>query len=186
MAPPNEIKFCRDKEIYAYGTAWLFQQRALAFRQNLNILSWLSLVVPIAVGTLLGTFDSSELTTMTRIGSGLLGGALAITGAWAVVAGWTDALSRAERSILANNELCDRWRELKGYAGSDFYAQLATLKERDRAQENLDNLSNITAKDKICMMRAALIQYGLPCERCGQVPTSLKPGNHNCAVCANS
>jgi mobilome CxxCx(11)CxxC protein len=186
MPTADEIKYCREKEIYAYGTAWLFQQRSLSLRGKLKILSWLSLVVPILVGVLLGTFDSPELKAVTNIGSGLLGGILAVVGAWSVVAGWSDGLSKAERSMLANTDLCALWRDLQGYTAPDFSNRMDTLKVKDRAQESNDQLDGITLKDKACMMRAALLQYRLPCAGCGSVPTSLNPGNHKCAVCANT
>lgn len=63
-----------------------------------------------------------------------------------MVAGWTDSLSKAERSMLKNTELGDRWRDLQTYSGPDFDARFAILKEHDRVQEQLDQLESVTQK----------------------------------------
>lgn len=184
---PDQVttKLCWEKEFHAFGTRHLFAQRTISLRRKLTLLSWSSLVIPLVVATLLGSFDSPSVTFWTKLISGLLGGALTIIGLWAVVAGWTDSLSKAERSMIANTELGDRWRDLQTYSGPDFDARLAALKERDRAQEQLDQLESVTQKDKALMMRAALFQYRKPCELCKQTPTSLNPGKYTCAMCAN-
>jgi mobilome CxxCx(11)CxxC protein len=185
MPDQATIKFCFDKEFHAFGTKYLFEQRAISLRGKLKLLSWSSLVIPLAVATLLLSFDSTAVTFWTKLISGLLGGALTFIGLWAVVAGWTDSLSKAERAMLANTDLIDRWRDLQAYSGPDFDARLAVLKERDLAQEKLDQLESVTQKDKALMMRAALFQYQMPCTLCNESPKSLKPGKHNCARCAN-
>lgn len=185
MPDQTAIKFCYGKEFHAFGTKYLFEQRANSLRWNLKLLSWSSLVVPLAVATLLLSFDSVEVTFWTKLISGLLGGGLTFIGLWAVVAGWTDSLSKAERSMLANTDLVDRWHDLQVYSGPDFEGRLEVLKERDRAQEKLDQLEGVTQKDKALMMRAALFQYQKPCALCKEMPISLKPGKHNCAMCAN-
>lgn len=185
MPDADMIQFCWEKEFHAFGTKCFFERRANSLRLKLKLLSWASLVVPLAVATLLGSFDSPQVTFWTKLVSGLLGGALTFIGLWAVVAGWTDSLSKAERAMLASIGLGDSWREMKTYGGVDFDTRLAALKERDRAQEQLDQLEGVSMKDKAWMMRAALFHFRKPCQACNVVPTSLKFGKHTCAMCAN-
>lgn len=44
------IKRCAEKEIYAYGTAYIFESRSRSLRFRLRIFSFLSLAVPLSVG----------------------------------------------------------------------------------------------------------------------------------------
>ena len=173
-----------EKEFHAFGTKAFFERRANSLRTKLKLLSWASLVVPLIVGALLASFDSPAVTFWTKLISGLLAGGLSAIGLWAVVAGWTESLSKAERSMLANIDLGERWLDIQSYAGPDLEARLAALKERDRAQEQNDQLEGVSATDKVFMMRAALFHFRKPCAVCGAVPTSLNPGKSICAMCA--
>jgi mobilome CxxCx(11)CxxC protein len=184
MADSDAADIYWEKEFHAFGTKAFFERRANSLRSKLKLLSWASLVVPLVVGALLASFDSPAVTFWTKLISGLLAGGLSTIGLWAVVAGWTESLSKAERSMLANIDLCERWHEIRTYAGADREARLAALKERDRAQEQLDQLEGVTAMDKAWMMRAALFHFQKPCQVCHVVPTSLKPGKSRCAMCA--
>jgi mobilome CxxCx(11)CxxC protein len=184
MISPADKKICADKEVYAYGTAWLFQERARSLRLKLNILSWLSFGIPLLIGALLGVFDSPDILGRIKFASGILGGVLSFWGLWGLVAGWTDSLSKSERSVVANTSLREEWNEMQANISTDAPVRFAALKAKDLAQEQTDQLNGISNKDKSKMMRASLMQYQKQCAVCGTKPISMKPAN-NCATCSN-
>lgn len=179
-------KICADKEVYAYGTAWLFQQRAIDFRRKLKILSWLSFGVPLLIGSLLSAFDSPNVLGTIKFISTILGGILALWGLWGLVAGWADSLAKAEGSIVANTSLREEWRELKTSNDANVNVRFAALQAKDLAREQADQLHGIAEGDKAKMMRASLMQYQMVCVNCGAKPTSMTPPRGaNCATCSN-
>lgn len=174
---------CSENERRSFGTKFAFEQRAIVLRNKLNVLSWSSLVVPVIVGTLLSSFNDVELAGYAKLASGLLGGLLACVGLWAVVAGWTDTLSKSERAMLSNITLQNEWHELSKYVGIDASSRLRELQIKHNAQEQEDVLAKFTAFEIKRMMRATLIQYQQQCVSCNELPKSIEPKNSSCSVC---
>ena len=179
------IKRCTEKEIYAYGTAYIFESRSRSLRFRLRILSFLSLAVPLSVGGIAMAAADAELLPVIVTISGILSIPLFFMTLWSLVFRWEERLAASEHACNVNNELKNGWEDLARYKGSDAEEKFRVLLERDRIQEQSDVRQDVSAKEKRQMMRASLIQYRRKCATCGVQPISMSADNISCATCGN-
>jgi mobilome CxxCx(11)CxxC protein len=185
MSAQDFAKRCLEKEIYAYGTAFLFERRSGALRFGLRILSFLSLLVPLSVGGIaLAGANSEWLPAIVTI-SGVLSVPLFGMTLWSLVFRWEERLATSVNSFKFNNDFKNKWNDLARYSGADAEDKYQKLLELDRAQEQSDILQDVSAKDKRRMMRASLVQYGRPCFTCGLLPSSLSAKSSKCGTCGD-
>ena len=185
MVDSDFVKRCAEKEIYAFGTSYLFEQRSQSLRFRLRILSFLSLAVPLSVGGIaMASADTKLLPVIVTI-SGLLSIPLFVMTLWSLVFRWEERLAASEHACKVNNELKNGWDDLARYAGSDAEEKFRALLERDRMQEQNDVMQAVSAKDRRRMMRASLIQYRRKCATCGNQPTSMSAKANSCATCGD-
>ncbi|NKF95636.1 hypothetical protein GO290_02736 [Ralstonia solanacearum] len=183
MAKQTFEQRCLEREIYAFGTAHLFEGRARGLRLRLRILSFLSLAVPLSVGGIAMTFsDPERLSVIVKV-SGALSVPLFVMTLWSLVFRWEERLAASEHSRRVNTELRNYWEDLKRYKGGDAEEQFSRLVEQDRKQEQKDLGQDVSAKDKRRMMRASLIQYRRPCATCGVQPKSMSTWRKKCVTC---
>jgi mobilome CxxCx(11)CxxC protein len=185
MTDADFVKRCADREIYAYGTAYLFESRSRSIRFRLRILSFLSLAVPLSVGGIaMVAADASLLPFIVAI-SGILSIPLFVMTLWSLVFRWEERLAASEQSCKINHELMNGWSDLAQYTGPDAEEKSRLLLERDRIQEQSDIMQDVSAKDKRLMMRASLIQYGRKCAICGVQPVSMSAKGSSCSNCGD-
>ncbi|GAB7543678.1 mobilome CxxCx(11)CxxC protein [Cupriavidus sp. 8B] len=184
MTKQNLEQQCLEKEIYAYGTAFLFEGRARGLRYCLRILSFLSLAVPLSVGGIAMTFsDPVRLSTVVKVSGGLSIPLFVMT-LWSLVFRWEERLAASEHSRRVNTELKNSWEDLRRFKGRDAEERFKTLLEADRKQEQKDIGQDVSAKDRRRMMRASLIQYQRACATCRVQPASMSVWRRaKCATC---
>ena len=185
MSENDFEKRCAEREIYAFGTAYLFEARSSALRFKLRILGFLSLAVPVSVGGIAMVSADTKLLPVIVTISGILSAPLFVMTLWSMVFRWEERLAASERAFMANNELKNNWEDLARYTGEDREEKFNALLERDRLQEQNDVLQAISGKDKRRMMRASLIQYRRKCATCGVQPRSISEKQNDCATCGN-
>lgn len=91
------IKRCAEKEIYAYGTAYIFESRSRSLRFRLRILSFLSLTVPLSVGAIAMVAADAKLLPVIVTLSGLLSIPLFVLTLWSHVSYSRPAQGRSAR-----------------------------------------------------------------------------------------
>lgn len=185
MEDPDFIKRCAEKEIYAYGTAYIFESRSRSLRFRLRILSFLSLAVPLSVGGIVMVAADAKLLPVIVTISGILSIPLFVMTLWSLVFRWEERLAASEHACKVNNELKNSWEDLARYKGPDAEEKFRLLLERDRIQEQSDVRQDISAKEKRQMMRASLIQYRRKCATCRVQPTSMSAKESSCATCGD-
>ncbi|HCT7915535.1 mobilome CxxCx(11)CxxC protein [Pseudomonas xantholysinigenes] len=185
MGDSEFIKRCAEKEIYAYGTAYIFESRSRSLRFGLRILSFLSLAVPVSVGGIAMAAANAKLLPVIVTISGLLSIPLFVITLWSLVFRWEERLAASENACKANSELKNGWEDLARYKGADAEEKFSALLERDRVQEEIDKKQDVTAKEKRRMMRASLIQYRRKCATCGVQPISMSVKGSSCATCGD-
>lgn len=185
MVNPTFSTRCLEKEIYAYGTASLFERRSRSLRHRLRTLNFLSLAVPISVGGTALVAANTKLLSIFVIISGILSIPLFIMALWSLVFRWEERLTASEHSCKLNNDLKNRWNDLARYTGSDPEERFQTLLELDRTQEHNDVKQDVSEKDKRKMMRASLLQYRRKCATCGLQPVSQSAKSSKCATCGD-
>ncbi|WP_081084703.1 mobilome CxxCx(11)CxxC protein [Burkholderia cepacia] len=180
-----ELRICYEKEFEAYGTAWLFEQRALSYTKKLKALTWITFAVPIAAASTLLTFDDPTVVALTKIVAGVLGGIAMLIALLALTGRWPESLAESQRAMIENTRLLNAWKAVKNMTGSAFSAEYNKLLILDGAQVSNDQLAGVTEKEKRRMMRKTLMQYRCACETCKETPTSSKAGNSKCDTCGN-
>lgn len=175
---------CWDAAFRAFGTASIFERRALSLKRKLRLLSYVGIVVPIFVGgSVMGFGQFDALPVMIAVGS-VVGVAQMAVSTWALTANWVDGHSYAVGSNVENKELARKYEELASRPPTSpkaFQEQVKLLNAVDKARQSQDYQQGVTLAEKRFGMRSALWKYDTPCHGCKTVPTSMTPGE--CDVC---
>lgn len=175
---------CWDLAIHASGTAWIFERRARRLRRRLKILSFLGMVVPMAIGGIVLSFGTKpQILPGFLWVAGVLGVAQLIGSVWSQIARWEDSLAYALESVTANNRLSRRFESLGEHPPADLELEFRILDAENQARKDLDFRHDLTPKEKRAGLRAGLRQFQRACVSCKEVPTSMSPTS--CAVCGN-
>jgi mobilome CxxCx(11)CxxC protein len=175
-----------DKAIHAFATSYIFQRRARVRKRQLQILTYVGLVVPFTVGGLVlayGAFNGLALIVTAASAVGVAQAAIAL---WSIIGGWVEGYSYATTSAAANESLSARFSELGRNPPNntnELRHKYEKLQIEDNARREQDHRQGIKQAELRVGMRAALRQFQRPCAGCDEVPTSMKPTN--CGVCGN-
>lgn len=178
---------CWPKAIHCLATAWIFEQKAARLRNYLNILTYVSFLVPVLIGGLVLAYggDLRGLPQVVAIGAAVLI-VQSVISAWAVVAGWVDAQNYATESATDNVQLARRYQELGDNGPSDVQElrlQYQLLNADNRCREDQDYKRRVRDAENRAGHRYALWQLERTCIGCHQQPRSLRPSS--CDVCGN-
>lgn len=172
-----------DYALQAFGTAAIFERRAIRTARKLRVLMFLGLAVPVTIGGLVAAFGAhfAALETLLVIG-GLVAACQAIWSLWAIVAGWDSILAYSRESHTDNIGLYKRFLDLAQSNGAtDIEVRLRVLEAENNAREVQDQQRDIGDDEKRFGMRSALRQLRRACVACKQVPTSMEASQ--CGVC---
>lgn len=184
QASPDQIKQSTNHAFYAYGTYRIFERRALSLRSKRNAITFLGIIVPLSVGSLILSFGAMpKLLPYVVALAGIAGTLQLVLSAWSIVARWDEQYSYATTAMLANTRLFNSWERLIKNPPGDFQQAFSELEAENGRQEQSDLAAHITQKEKQFAMRAALLHMGLPCATCKVRPISLKPSG--CDTCGN-
>ena len=171
--------------IFAFGTAIVFQKRSRRYRSLVRALTFMGIVVPVLIGSVVLGFGlhSGFLPWLLGIASAAVVCQLVLS-TWAIVYGWSDGLEYALESAADNFELSGRFKELGTLAvepPSDLAARFTIVKTKDDARRSADSKKSVTEKELRYGHRAALRQFERQCEGCKQVPQSMD--STDCPIC---
>jgi mobilome CxxCx(11)CxxC protein len=173
-----------DQAIHAFGTGYIFEQRARSFQWRTRALTFWAIGVPLAVGASVMSFGVNPRTLPYILSvAGALGLTQVVASGWSLVARWDEGLAYARESMRDNYSLSEQYRRLGQDAPRDLALRLELLDVADGARRNLDLIQTISGSERRMGLRAALRQFSRPCAGCGQVPTAMKPSE--CDVCGN-
>ena len=179
-------KDCWDKALFAFGTAWIFEQRASKLKRRLSVLTFLGIVVPAAIGLLymssVGVLLKQSFTMILWFA--LLVGLFQLIGTlWGLVAGWGESYSYAVKSIDSNTRFRFKYEALARHAPPELEPRFWALLDQDTDRTISDELAGITDQEKRAGMRIALFHYQRKCAGCHRVPKSTEPTR--CGVCGD-
>ena len=178
------IQECRDNALYAYGTARIFEKRAISLRNKMRITTFFGLVVPLLFGSVALSFGTgSQLLTFLLPLTGVVVTIQLVTTLWGLIAKWDDEYGYSIGSMKANTHLWHKWDALSKSKEDDFESTFRNLTETNNNQELEDSQKAITDKEKRFAMRSALFFFKRACATCGNVPNSMKP--IVCDTCGN-
>jgi mobilome CxxCx(11)CxxC protein len=185
MNTPAELtKHCIDRAFFAYGTTQIFERRSQWLQKARNAITFMGVVVPLSVGSLILSFGAKpELMPILIWVAGLVGTIQLILSVWSIVDGWDKQHSYSISAMLANTRLYNSWDRLAKSQPANFKKLVDELQAEDERQEQSDLSAHITAKEKRFAMRSALYYKGLSCAACNIKPPSMTPSN--CDTCGN-
>jgi mobilome CxxCx(11)CxxC protein len=163
---------CRTKAHYAFGTSSVFERRMRRLERRRNWITYLGIVVPLLVGSLVLSFGKDWLPYVA-VPAGLVGAVQLALSVWSIVAKWDDNYSYAQGAMQAQTKLFNAWDRLAKYPPTDLAQRVKELSDEDERQENSDRAQNISEKEKRYGMRKTLYQYKLPCASCKIQPPSM-------------
>lgn len=178
---------CWPRTIHALATGRIFEKKAARLRNYLNVLSYVSFLIPVLVGGLALAYGPNlkGLPQIIALASGLLIFQTVVS-AWAVVAGWVDAQTYAAESTIDNVQLSRRYRELGDNPPQDLLElrrQYELLSADNRCRESQDYKRKVSDAENRAGHRYALWQLEVECQGCGKQPKSLRASI--CEVCGN-
>jgi mobilome CxxCx(11)CxxC protein len=177
---------CWDNAIHAFGTSYVFQQRARRLKIRLQWINYVGIAVPILAGSLVLSFGQfGPLSIVVTILSAI-GVIQVIVNLWSLVGRWVEEHSYTISSIASNDSLSIKYREF----GQNPPAKLSDLRQmyerlqvEDRTRREQDHQHGISDSERRMGMRAALRQFQRTCVGCKKVPTSMEPSD--CGICGN-
>lgn len=183
----NIVDECRQEAIHNFGTGYIFEKRAHAYKFRLKALAVLGIGVPALVGIIYLTFTTQQILLDWAIYlAGILGVAQVILSVWSLTSKWEDGYSYSIESKSANYSLSERFRKLAKSPPlqlPELKKEFNLLEAQNAFRSEQDDKHNITDKEKRMGMRAGLRQFDKACIHCGVVPVSMKPTK--CDVCGN-
>lgn len=192
MANGNNIndtwrRECADKALHCFGTAYIFEIKAMKMRRKLTVLNFLGIATPVAVGSIIGTFKLiPELINIMLAIAGVIGMAQLIMSVWSLTAKWEDRLSYYLQSKSENYQLASKFEALSkdiSKSINSYKQEMQILTMDYQHREKLDSQYDILDSEKRMGMCAALRQYQRKCVTCGNVPQELK--STDCGTCGN-
>lgn len=187
--PSNGVSLkieARNSAVHTFATSSAFQDRAAALKWKLNLLTYVGLVLPAVVGGVALAFGpkSFVLPVFIAVAGSILAAQTAIS-LWSLVAKWPDEYSYANESVIANQSLARRYREISTSAlrDEDLKVTFDLIRTEDESRQNQDLPRNFAAKEKRKGMRSALHTYQFPCAICQKTPISMTPTD--CDTCGN-
>lgn len=178
-------KRCWKNALEAFGTGFIFEQRARRLRRLLRWLTFLGIAVPVTVGGVVLSFGTKpELLPYVIAAAGVLGVAQLIGSVWSLTATWQDSLSYARESVSANYRLSKEFADLAEAPPTrleEFRWRLGIIEKEDEQRQALDYQQDILEVEKRAGMCAALRRFERTCAGCGKIPRSLIATD--CEVC---
>ncbi len=176
----------RDRELNSFGTAAIFERRLSIYKSRLRNLSFVGLVLPLALGGLVIAVGAQwEGLDLIIAITGILAAIQGVANLWALAARWEDRLASSQEAATASASLELSYGRLKESAIAGRLdaqsAELARLDQAYDAQDALDRRQEIEDPERRLGMRKALRQLKRPCGGCGITPVSIE--NTDCPVC---
>jgi mobilome CxxCx(11)CxxC protein len=180
-----------NSSFHDYATAYIFQVRARRMERILNVVTFVGLFAPLAVGLIVlgfGTkFVAFDWVIWTAVGISFAQTAVFL---WSVIAKWQDRYQVADQALKANTLLSEKYEKLakedpekSAEAIKDYKRRLELLDVSDEEQKKMDLGQKINDEEKHMGMRAGLLQKGSECSKCHITPPNMKPTK--CGTCGD-
>lgn len=184
----GQLLECWRRARDATGTAYVLELRATRTGLRLKLLTFVSFVVPIVVGTLVLAYGAGlQVLALIISIAGLITIVQVTFSLWALTAGWVDGYNQSIRSAITNRDLADRFARMARQASpgaADLGSYFHELVGRDEGQRSSDYALGFSEAETRAAHRAGLREYGQKCVACGTVPTDMSPTDR-CGVCSD-
>ncbi len=185
---PSELRRkCNDNALYAFGKAYVFEQRSHVFHRRLILLNFLGIAVPILVYGIIAPVNLTPCTQNVIItAASVASTVLLVLSAWSLAANWEQQYSKSLQSQMDFSELSRLYKELGVTTLVGLQEYKAEVARLDSLTEKADRLAmelRMPDEEKRMGMRAALREFQRKCAGCGTVPTDIT--STPCNICGN-
>jgi mobilome CxxCx(11)CxxC protein len=187
------IEEARDKALHAWGTAQVFDRRADKLKRDLNLLTFVGIAAPLAVGIIVSLYGTKlkGLDVLIWIAAGVSVVQILVF-LWSVVFQWQDRYEAASQSRKSNTSLSEQYEDLAQEDPADD-AAVESLRQRkapvdtlDSVQRTQDGEKGITEEELRYGMHAGLYKFQRKCSLCLEVPTNMEPNKEKkCGRCGD-
>lgn len=181
----QERRSCNDAAFKCFGTAYIFEQRAVPLRIGIKILAFSSLIGPLSIGVVvLSTGASGKLFISAVVAASVLSVIQIIVSLWALVSHWSENLNYYLESKVDNYHLSDKFKDLANntiFLDEKWRHKYEVLDTLGTMRSQADHKYDITDEEKRMGMRAALRNFQRSCVGCSEIPKSTEPTE--CTVC---
>ncbi len=181
----QERRDCNESALKCFGTAYIFEQRASPLRFGIKVLTFSSLIGPLAIGALvLSVGADGEIIKPAIWGASTLSVVQIIVSLWALVCRWQEHLAYYLESKADNYQLSDRYKDLANnttYSDKKWRQEFEILETIGRMRSQQDLRFDICDEEKRMGMRAALRNVQRECVGCKNIPHSMQ--SSGCSVC---
>ena len=133
----SNVKECRDKEFYAYGTTRIFERRARRLRLCRTWITFLGIVAPLLVGGLVLTFGVAEKTLPYFITAAGFVGIIQLTlSTWAIVARWDEQYEYSIESARQNTDLYNQFKLLADENPPDIGIKFEKIQKENKERDS--------------------------------------------------
>jgi mobilome CxxCx(11)CxxC protein len=184
-----KLKQMSHLEFLSYGTSQIFERRSNRLKTLRSILTFLGIVLPVAVGGLYISFGQSEsLMNNILMFAGGLGVAQLVLSTWALVSGWDSQYESAIKSLqgnITNFNRCKRFATTTFRSEVELQSVFESILRDTEQQELIDITQHITLKEKHFAYQASLDYYNSECHACKQNPNK-NSNNKSCSSCGQT
>jgi len=175
---------CWDRALYAHGTARIFEDRARQTARYRRLLTFLGIVVPVAVGGVILSFGTtSGWLPHLLAAAGALSVVQLVSSVWSLTARWDERLAYARESASENYRLSEQFRKLGADPPSDARLRFEILEVAYQARQAADYKEDVTPEEKRKGYCAGLLRFRRECTQCGRIPGSMKASS--CPMCGD-
>lgn len=182
---PQERRTCNDSALRCFGTAYLFEQRAAPLRIGIKVLTFSSLIGPLAIGALVISYGSEgKFIPWAVLAASILSFLQITVSLWSLVSRWQENLSYYLETKAHNYQLSDRFKDLANnttYSDAKWRREFEILETFGTMRSQMDHQHDIEDEEKRMGMRAALRNFQRECVGCNTKPTSIE--STDCSVC---
>lgn len=182
---PQERLTCNDSASKCFGTAYIFEQRAAPLRIAIKMLTFSSLIGPLAIGAIVIAVGTEGKIIISAVVLASILSVIQITlSLWALVSRWGENLAYYLESKADNYQLSDRFKNLANnttHDESNWRKNFHVLETLGEMRAQFDHRCDISDEEKRMGMRAALRNFQRECVGCKTKPTSME--STDCAVC---
>lgn len=169
----------------SYGYGYIYNLRSEKLNRNLNIITFLGILIPVLIGGIVTTYGlTSPLLKYLLIITAPLSIVQLIISVWSVVANWNAAYAYYLETSLDNYNLSSNFEKIGKYppqSANDLKTELDKIIVLRENRDRQDNKYSLNEIEKRRGMRYALRKYKRSCAGCDTIPVNMD--SSDCGVC---
>lgn len=169
----------------SYGYGYIYSLRSEKLNRNLNIITFLGILIPVLIGGIVTTYGlTSPILKYLLIITAPLSIIQLIISVWSVVANWNTSYAYYLETSLDNYNLSSSFEKIGKYprlSVNDLTTELEKIIVLRENRDKQDNKYPLNEIEKRQGMRYALRKYKRSCAGCDTIPINMD--STDCAVC---